>query len=152
MMKSNASFKVCNSVCQHSSGCGIVSGAEGCISRVADLNGVSPLYIMLEIHHSGQEPSILKACLVLEAITDVQFCSSSGCFCFRMRNRVFLLLSFWLCLLLHILSSVCRWKMQNLSCSSYKTVGIGQMYVSCCCCKPDLWLWKSCKFSEACDL
>ena len=26
-------------------------------SRVSDQNGVSPLYIMLEIHHSGQEPS-----------------------------------------------------------------------------------------------
>ena len=29
------------------------------ISRVPDQNGVSPLYIMLEIHHSGQKPSIL---------------------------------------------------------------------------------------------
>ena len=28
------------------------------ISRVSDQNGVSLLYIMLEIHHSGQEPSI----------------------------------------------------------------------------------------------
>ena len=27
-------------------------------SRVSDQNGVSPLYIMLEIHHSGREPSI----------------------------------------------------------------------------------------------
>ena len=26
-------------------------------SRVSDQNGVSPLYIMLEIHHSGWEPS-----------------------------------------------------------------------------------------------
>ena len=26
-------------------------------SRVSDQNGVSPLYIMLEIHHSGREPS-----------------------------------------------------------------------------------------------
>ena len=32
----------------------------GCdyISRVSDQNGVSLLYIMIEIHHSGQEPSI----------------------------------------------------------------------------------------------
>ena len=29
-----------------------------CISRVSDQNGVSLLYIMLEIHHSGQEPWI----------------------------------------------------------------------------------------------
>ena len=28
------------------------------ISRVSNQNGVSPLYIMLEIHHSGREPSI----------------------------------------------------------------------------------------------
>ena len=28
------------------------------ISRVSDQNGVSLLYIMLEIHHSGQEPLI----------------------------------------------------------------------------------------------
>ena len=28
------------------------------ISRVSDQNGVSLLYIMLEIHHSGGEPSI----------------------------------------------------------------------------------------------
>ena len=34
------------------------------ISRVPDHNGISPLYIMLEIHHSGQEPLI---CTVVEA-------------------------------------------------------------------------------------
>ena len=34
------------------------------ISRVSDQNGVSLLYIMLEIHHSGWEPSIYTvACL-----------------------------------------------------------------------------------------
>ena len=27
------------------------------VSRVSDLNGVSLLYIMLQIHHSGREPS-----------------------------------------------------------------------------------------------
>ena len=31
-----------------------------CISRVPDQNGVSLLYIILEIHHSGREPSIYK--------------------------------------------------------------------------------------------
>ena len=31
------------------------------ISRVSDQNGVSPLYIMLEIHHSGREPSVFAA-------------------------------------------------------------------------------------------
>ena len=36
-------------------------GIEATISRVSDQNGVSPLYIMLEIHHSGQEPSIYGA-------------------------------------------------------------------------------------------
>ena len=35
-----------------------------CISRVPDQNGVSVLYIMLEIHHTGREPSI---------------CCTSGC-------------------------------------------------------------------------
>ena len=30
------------------------------ISRVPDQNGVSLLYIMLEIHHSGWEPSIYQ--------------------------------------------------------------------------------------------
>ena len=30
------------------------------ISRVPDQNGVSLLYIMLEIHHSGREPSISR--------------------------------------------------------------------------------------------
>ena len=30
---------------------------DDCISRVPDQNGVSLLYIMLEIHHSGREPS-----------------------------------------------------------------------------------------------
>ena len=29
-----------------------------CVSRVSDQNGVSLLYIVLEIHHSGREPSI----------------------------------------------------------------------------------------------
>ena len=29
-----------------------------CISRVSDQNGVSLLYIMLEMHHSDREPSI----------------------------------------------------------------------------------------------
>ena len=28
------------------------------ISRVSDQNGVSPLYIILEIYHSGRKPSI----------------------------------------------------------------------------------------------
>ena len=27
-----------------------------CCARVSDQNGVSPLYIMFEIHHSGREP------------------------------------------------------------------------------------------------
>ena len=31
---------------------------SGHISRVSDQNGVSLLYIMLEIHRSGREPSI----------------------------------------------------------------------------------------------
>ena len=30
------------------------------IWRVSDQNGVSPLYIMLEIHHSGREPLIFS--------------------------------------------------------------------------------------------
>ena len=32
------------------------------VSRVSDQNGVSLQYIMLEIHHSGQEP-LICACL-----------------------------------------------------------------------------------------
>ena len=49
--------------------CHSVNGISGqrrdlyihCILRVSDQNGVSPLYIMLEIHHSGREPLIYKA-------------------------------------------------------------------------------------------
>ena len=33
------------------------------ISRVPNQNGVSLLFIMLEIHHSGQELSICSSCL-----------------------------------------------------------------------------------------
>ena len=36
---------------------GLSALSARCISRVFDQNGVSPLYIMLEIHHSGWEPS-----------------------------------------------------------------------------------------------
>ena len=32
------------------------------ISRVSDQNGVSLLYIVLEIHHSGREPWICTPC------------------------------------------------------------------------------------------
>ena len=35
-----------------------VKGKQDIISRVPDQNGVSLLYIMLEIHHSGREPSL----------------------------------------------------------------------------------------------
>ena len=35
------------------------------ISRVSDQNGVSLLYIMLEIHHSGREPSISCGIMML---------------------------------------------------------------------------------------
>ena len=35
-----------------------VSSNLGVISRVSDKNGVFLLYIMLEMHHSGWEPSI----------------------------------------------------------------------------------------------
>ena len=37
-----------------------IQSAVGYISRVPYQNGVSLLYIMLEIHHSGQEPSIYE--------------------------------------------------------------------------------------------
>ena len=40
----------------------ILVGNTGYISRVSDLNCVSQLYIILEIHHSGRKPSI-KKCL-----------------------------------------------------------------------------------------
>ena len=35
-----------------------LSSASDTILRVSNQNGVSLLYIMLEIHHSGREPSI----------------------------------------------------------------------------------------------
>ena len=35
-----------------------VEDVSGKILRVSDQNGVSPLYIMLEIHRSGREPLI----------------------------------------------------------------------------------------------
>ena len=31
-------------------------------SRVSDQNGVSLLFIMLDIHHSGREPSVIPWC------------------------------------------------------------------------------------------
>ena len=40
-----------------------------CISRVSDQNGVSLLYIMLEIHHCGWEPSISKCVIVYKRET-----------------------------------------------------------------------------------
>ena len=45
-----------------SSGQVILANMQTHISRVSDQNGASPLYIMLEIHHSGQEPSICTPC------------------------------------------------------------------------------------------
>ena len=36
------------------------SNCKGYISSVSDQNGISLLYIMLEIHHSGREPSIFN--------------------------------------------------------------------------------------------
>ena len=36
------------------------SGRKPSISRVPGQNGVSLLYVMLEIHHSGQKPSICE--------------------------------------------------------------------------------------------
>ena len=36
-----------------------------CIMRVPDQNGISLLYIMLEIHHSGREPSIMHMICVI---------------------------------------------------------------------------------------
>ena len=38
----------------------ILAYAAACISRVSDQNGVSPLYIVLEIHHSGPDPLIYR--------------------------------------------------------------------------------------------
>ena len=42
-----------------------VIGLVTLISRVSDQNGVSLLYIMLEIHHSGRKPSICFALLTI---------------------------------------------------------------------------------------
>ena len=42
-----------------------IAGARDCVvSRVPDQNGVSLLYIMLEIHHSGRETSICRTITV----------------------------------------------------------------------------------------
>ena len=38
-----------------------------CVSRVSDQNNISLLYIMLEIHHSGWEPSICVCVCVYES-------------------------------------------------------------------------------------
>ena len=47
--------------------CVVVRGNvnENSISRVPDQNGLSLLYIMLEMHHSGRKPSICR-CMCLE--------------------------------------------------------------------------------------
>ena len=46
-------------------------------SRVSDQNGVSLLYDMLEIHHSGQEPSkCKKAQLSLAVCLQALYCQS----------------------------------------------------------------------------
>ena len=50
------------------------------ISRVSDQNGVSFLYIMLEIHHSGQKPSICVLCLWYLAMC-IPFCRLSVFMC-----------------------------------------------------------------------
>ena len=49
---------VCGSVDTFCASVGVASFHMSFISRVPDQNGVSLLYIMLEIHHSGWEPSI----------------------------------------------------------------------------------------------
>ena len=41
------------------------------ISRVSDQNGISLLYIMLEIHRTGQEPSICTFSLKLRKVVVV---------------------------------------------------------------------------------
>ena len=48
-----------------------------CISRVPNQNGVSLLYIMLEIHHSGWEPSIW--CDGLHALVTLDLCKWKSC-------------------------------------------------------------------------
>ena len=51
-------------------------------SRVSDQNGVSVLYIMLEMRHSGREPSILLMMLI--KVFSIKYCR-------------------WLCVMLHAL-------------------------------------------------
>ena len=54
-----------------------------CISRVSDQNGVSLLYIMLEIHHSGWEPSIFFMHICVFVCVHVCVCVCV-CVCARM--------------------------------------------------------------------
>ena len=52
----------------------VVVGYHACdISRVSDQNGVSPLYIMLEIHHVGREPSNYVCCVCDDCFLCVMF-------------------------------------------------------------------------------
>ena len=44
------------------------------VARVPNQNGVSPQYIMLEIHHSGREPSIVDIILSHSALDCVDRC------------------------------------------------------------------------------
>ena len=52
-----ACVDLCVCVCRHVCVCVCVC-SKVCISRVSDQNGVSLLYIIVGIHHSGRKPSI----------------------------------------------------------------------------------------------
>ena len=86
------------------------------ISRVPDQKGVSLLYIMLEIHHSGREPSICSC-----HICDETFCviyqyylcqpaSDAHCFCQLCGHT---------CLLIHM----SRWHVDRCVCNESSSAG-----------------------------
>ena len=53
---------------------------KGPISRVSDQNGTSRLYIMLDIHHSGQEP-LIYAVMCDVAVSTSAFLACHQCYC-----------------------------------------------------------------------
>ena len=60
----------------------------GSISSVSNQNGVSLLYIMLEIHRSGREPSIFTFVFCLNIVT-VVFCSEDTSLEVSIKDTVF---------------------------------------------------------------
>ena len=79
---------------------------DGCISRIPDQNGISLLYIMLEIHHSGREPSVFY--LVMEEFYILFGERWDRCISHLVKNETVVHLTWWQMGKLYI-SPMCEW-------------------------------------------